>query len=73
MKNKELEILKLRDEQVSQMIKEYQQQIKVFREALQFYADQEHIGRDAHHYPFVKDCGEVARMALDPKREKIML
>jgi hypothetical protein len=70
LETKKLEILKLRDKEWIRLHRESCNEITVLREALLFYADREHIGINAEHYPFVKDCGEVARMALDPEKEK---
>lgn len=40
--------------------------IAELKEALTFYADKKHIGKDCHHYPTIKDDGKVARKILKP-------
>lgn len=40
--------------------------IAELKEALTFYADKKHIGKDCHHYPVIKDDGKVARNILKP-------
>tara|TARA_R110000782_G_scaffold33226_1_gene80416 strand:- start:143 stop:586 length:444 start_codon:yes stop_codon:yes gene_type:complete len=70
LETKKLEILKLRDKEWIRLHRVSCNEITVLREALLFYADRKHIGINAGHYPFVEDYGEVARMALDPGKEK---
>ncbi len=45
-------------------IDQLEQEIIILREALTFYAERQHIGKDCHHYPTVKDDGGLARRVL---------
>ena len=45
--------------------KELQEENKKLKEALQFYADQLNIGKDAYHYPTIIEHGEKAKQTLN--------
>ena len=53
-------------------IKDLQEENHRLREGLLFYAAKKHIGKDCHHYPIVKDEGEVAREALRSKPQPVI-
>ena len=48
----------------------YEHKLEIAVEALKFYSEGRNLGYDQYDNPFVKDTGEVAKMALEAMTEK---